>query len=120
MHSPVPGIDPNTGVFVLECRGHPVHARDVVMDCLNVVVRGRVQGVGFRYFVADRARTLGLGGWVRNREDGAVEVEAVGQRAALQSLLDQVQQGPRSARVIAVDEAWSRREPATDGFQIRS
>ena len=90
------------------------------MDCLNVVVRGRVQGVGFRYFVAGRARTLGLGGWVRNREDGAVEAEAVGPRAALETLLEQVRRGPRSARVTAVDEAWSRREPVTVGFEVRS
>ena len=92
----------------------------MVTTCLNVVVRGRVQGVGFRYFVADRARTLGLGGWVRNREDGAVEVVAVGRRTALETLLEQVRQGPRSARVTAVDESWSEREPVTEGFVIRS
>lgn len=97
-----------------------MHPPAVAIHCLNVVVRGRVQGVGFRYFVANRARTLGLGGWVRNREDGAVEVQAVGPRAALEMLLTEVRRGPRSAHVTAVDEAWSERATAASGFEIRS
>ena len=47
-----------------------------MMHCLHIVIRGRVQGVGFRAFVVRGAEDLGVGGWVRNREDGAVEVEA--------------------------------------------
>ena len=71
------------------------------MPHLLVVVRGRVQGVGFRYFVLKRARERGLKGQVRNRPDGAVEAEAEGARAALESWLEQLRQGPTGARVEA-------------------
>jgi len=67
------------------------------------VVRGRVQGVGFRWYVEREARTLGLSGWVRNRADGSVEVLAAGTDAQLGSLYDKLKQGPRAARVDDVD-----------------
>jgi len=71
------------------------------------VVLGRVQGVGFRFFVLDAARREGLSGWVRNRDDGAVELEAQGDEAALQRFERSIRQGPRSARVdeVMVDSA---------------
>src|SRR5690242_4106492 len=69
------------------------------------VVRGRVQGVGFRWFVEREARTLGLYGWVRNNYDGSVEVLATGTREQLSSLRRKLQEGPRSARVDEVDES---------------
>lgn len=50
---------------------------------LHIVVAGRVQGVGFRWFVSETAKALGLGGWVRNRDDGSVEAEAEGTASAL-------------------------------------
>jgi acylphosphatase len=83
------------------------------------VVLGRVQGVGFRYFVLDVARREGLTGWVRNREDGAVEIEAQGDAEALQRFEVSVRQGPRSARVddVVVDSApvaTSRRDFAIE------
>jgi acylphosphatase len=90
----------------------------IAMHCLHLVIRGRVQGVGFRYFVVHRAATLGLGGWVRNRQDGAVEVEAEGPRVALEALLAAVRRGPTGARVTAVDEAWSERAPRHHGFEV--
>jgi acylphosphatase len=88
------------------------------MHCVHLVVRGRVQGVGFRHFVRHRAGSLGLAGWVRNRPDGAVEVEAEGSRAALESLLEAIRQGPSGARVKTVDEAWSERDARHSGFEI--
>lgn len=88
------------------------------MQCVHLVIRGRVQGVGFRYFVLHRAETLGLDGWVRNRADGAVEVEAEGPRAALEALLESVRRGPQGARVTAVDEVWKERSPRHRGFQV--
>ncbi|MEK7330890.1 MAG: acylphosphatase [Candidatus Eisenbacteria bacterium] len=88
------------------------------MHCIHLVIRGRVHGVGFRYFVVHRAATLGLGGWVRNRQDGAVEVEAEGPRVALEALLAAVRRGPTGARVTAVDEAWSERAPRHHGFEV--
>lgn len=88
------------------------------MQSVHLVIRGRVQGVGFRYFVLHRAETLGLHGWVRNRADGSVEVDAEGPRAALEALLESVRRGPQAARVAAVDEAWKERSPQHRGFQV--
>ena len=62
-------------------------------------IQGRVQGVGFRAFVCDRARELGLRGWVRNRADGSVEAAAAGPEAALDRLGPLLLQGPPRARV---------------------
>lgn len=67
------------------------------------VVTGRVQGVGFRWFVEREARVLGLSGWVRNRQDGSVEVLAAGTNEQLSSLYDKLKEGPRAARVDDVD-----------------
>ena len=68
----------------------------------RMVVTGRVQGVGFRYALADEATTLGLTGWVRNRHDGTVEACVQGPAAALQRLLAWAHQGPPAARVSGV------------------
>ena len=65
-------------------------------------VDGRVQGVGFRWFVVSEGRRLGMSGWVRNNADGSVELEAEGSRADIQALRDRVAQGPPAARVEAV------------------
>ena len=88
------------------------------MHCVHLVIRGRVQGVGFRYFVARRAEALGISGWVRNRSDGAVEVEAEGPRPTLERLVEAAWRGPLGARVAGVDEAWSERPPHHRGFQV--
>ena len=71
------------------------------------LVKGRVQGVGFRWFVEAEARRIGIGGWVRNRDDGAVEVLASGSDAQLNSLYESLREGPRAARIdkVEVDEA---------------
>ena len=74
---------------------------------LRVVVRGRVQGVGFREFVYTRARFLGLRGYVRNLADmRSLEVLAEGERAGLEQLLDYLREGPRGARVDGLDVTW--------------
>ncbi len=67
------------------------------------LVVGRVQGVGFRWFVEREARLIGVGGWVRNRDDGAVEVLASGTNAQLGSLYDKLKEGPRAARIDEVE-----------------
>lgn len=67
------------------------------------LVSGRVQGVGFRYYVLRRAQTLGLVGWVRNRPDGTVEIEAQGDAASLASFEVQLRQGPRFSNVTNVE-----------------
>ena len=76
-----------------------------IPEARRYVVRGRVQGVGFRWFVEREARLLGVAGWVRNNADGAVEVLAQGTREQLSVLRDRLQQGPRAARVDNVDES---------------
>ena len=67
------------------------------------LVKGRVQGVGFRWFVRDEATALGLAGWVRNRADGAVELLAGGPPEALEALEERLAAGPPASRVDAVE-----------------
>jgi len=67
------------------------------------LVSGRVQGVGFRWWVRSKAMELGLGGWVRNLPDGRVEVVAGGEAGALTVLEDGLQHGPRYALVEKVE-----------------
>jgi acylphosphatase len=76
------------------------------VERLRAVIHGDVQGVGFRYFLVDSARPLGLQGWVRNRSDGAVEVVAEGERKKLERLLQAARQGPRHARIDNVEVDW--------------
>ncbi|MBV8705760.1 MAG: acylphosphatase [Acidobacteriaceae bacterium] len=68
-------------------------------------ITGRVQGVGFRYFVQHKATALGLTGWTRNLEDGRVEVYAVGNPQHLNDLAAALHQGPRIAEVRHVEES---------------
>ena len=68
------------------------------------VVRGRVQGVGFRWFVEREAHILGIVGWVRNNADGSVEVLAMGTRDQLTGLRSRLREGPRAARVDDIEE----------------
>lgn len=75
---------------------------------VRAVVRGRVQGVGYRDFVYTRARWLGLHGYVRNLPDGrSVEVVAEGPREALEQFVEYLDGGPRMSRVDGVDVEWS-------------
>lgn len=69
------------------------------MPVLHVRVRGRVQGVGFRWFVREEARRLGLSGWVMNLSDGAVEVVAGGESASVTRLRRALEVGPSGAHV---------------------
>lgn len=82
-------------------------------------VVGRVQGVGFRWFVQRTARSEGLDGDVRNLEDGRVEVRVRGSRDAIGRLLDAVRQGPLGAVVERVDERELEDGVAFDGFHVR-
>jgi acylphosphatase len=94
------------------------------MPARRFVIRGVVQGVGFRHALRREAQRLALGGWVRNRADGSVEAVACGGTAALDALQRWAQRGPAAARVDAVeasalsDEALAQVQPAVEpGFR---
>ena len=87
---------------------------------LDATVRGRVQGVGFRYLVVRHAMRLELTGWIANEPDGSVRCVAEGPRAALEELLEVLERGPAGALVERVKTDW---EPATGrftSFEVRS
>jgi acylphosphatase len=88
------------------------------IEARRFLVRGRVQGVGFRWFVEREAHILGLAGWVRNNADGAVEVLAQGTVEQLSSLRDRLRQGPRAARVDRVDESSAHLTQGLKTFRI--
>jgi acylphosphatase len=73
------------------------------MNVRHVVIRGRVQGVGYRAFVQDQALRLELDGWVRNRRDGSVEAVFAGSAEAMAAALEACHRGPPGARVDAVE-----------------
>ena len=87
---------------------------------LHAQVIGRVQGVGFRYFVIGVATELGLTGWVRNRWDGSVEVVAEGDEELLTKLIHALKRGSRSSAVSAVHEKWLDATGEFHGFSSRS
>lgn len=84
----------------------------------RVRVRGRVQGVYFRSDTRDRARSLGVSGWVRNAPDGSVEAVFEGEEERVQSMVAWCRRGPGGARVDEVLVDWE--EPAGErGFSVR-
>jgi acylphosphatase len=82
------------------------------------VVRGRVQGVGFRWFVEREAHILGIAGWVRNNHDGSVEVLAQGSPDQLSRLRSRLREGPRAARVDDVAESEAQPKDGLISFRI--
>jgi len=87
---------------------------------LEAIVRGRVQGVGFRWFVIDRASYLGLSGWVANEQDGGVRCVVEGPRKDLLTLLEALHEGPVSSIVERVHAEWLPWTGAFGSFGIRS
>ena len=88
------------------------------MDRAVFAITGSVQGVGFRWYVLQAAKALGLTGEVRNRTDGAVVVEAEGAREALEKLLETAREGPVMAMVTHVDVSWSEGAAQYREFRI--
>jgi acylphosphatase len=87
---------------------------------LDATVRGRVQGVGFRYFVLREAMDLDLTGWVANGVDSTLRCVAEGPRAQLEALLHLLEAGPPSARIDRVDAIWGAARDGFRSFEIRS
>lgn len=83
-----------------------------------LLIRGVVQGVGFRWFFSQQARHLGVGGWVRNLRDGRVEAQVYGTQAAVAALLHWASNGPPGARVDAI--LVEERDEPLYGFERRA
>jgi len=88
------------------------------LEAKRYIVRGRVQGVGFRWFVEREAHTLGIAGWVRNNHDCSVEVLAQGNRHQLSGLHSRLREGPRAARVDTVDVSDASPVAGLNSFRI--
>lgn len=110
---PVPPPDPT---------GTPVPGQPPVSGParLEATVRGRVQGVGFRFFVLREATRSGLTGWVANRLDGGVECVAEGEPLDLSDLLEALHEGPPGSLVERVEVRWSRATGGFADFGVRS
>ena len=87
---------------------------------LEATARGRVQGVGFRYFVLRRGMELGLTGWVANETDGSVRCISEGTREDLEALLQSMERGPAGALVERVDTTWGPATGDLRSFGIRA
>jgi acylphosphatase len=85
----------------------------------HFLISGRVQGVGFRFFVREAALRDGIHGWVRNVPDGGVEVLAEGEASAMERFERQLRMGPRGSRVDEVRVSASAALGADTGFEIR-
>jgi len=88
-------------------------------ESVHTILRGRVQGVGFRYFILTRARQLALSGFTRNLEDGTVEVYAEGERGVLDEFLRMLAEGPEMARVEDVQSTYGGARRQIVGFYVR-
>jgi acylphosphatase len=93
---------------------------DATRTRLDVIVRGRVQGVGYRVFALREAMELSLDGFVANRADGGVHVIAEGPRAELDALLERLRDGPPAGWVDDVLERWEPARGIAPGFRIES
>jgi len=93
-------------------------ASDKPLQARRYIVRGRVQGVGFRWFVEREAHMLGIAGWVRNNHDGSVEVLAQGTRDQLSGLHSRLREGPRAARVDSVEVSDEAASAGLGSFRI--
>ncbi len=85
----------------------------------HIFVFGRVQGVGYRHFVLQTARRLGVRGWVRNRLDGSVEVMAQAPAGVLDGFIQILRAGPPLAAVTDVQISWEPPAPAESPFRVR-
>lgn len=88
------------------------------MERVEILVRGRVQGVAFRWYTLQKAQGLGLTGWVRNRPDGSVRMVAEGARRDLETFRDWALLGPNHAHVEGHEISWSAATGEFDDFLI--
>ena len=91
----------------------------MVLTRKHVVVTGAVQGVGYRWFAMEAARSCRVTGWVRNHPDGSVEAETQGTPAAVAGFVSALRQGPRSSRVESVQERDVAVKTGESDFAVR-
>lgn len=85
---------------------------------VRIVVRGRVQGVNFRAYTKRMADELGIGGVVRNRDDGTVEIVAEGEEELLREIVGWARKGPKNALVTGIETEWGDFAGEFSGFHI--
>lgn len=92
-----------------------------IFQKVRLIVRGRVQGVGFRRFVYKQAVQIGVGGWVRNNPDGSVETEAWGSSSQILGFIAELRKGPFFSRVDEVEETARETMPSApnEPFNIK-
>lgn len=89
------------------------------MSACSVVIRGRVQGVGYRMAMVEAALARGVSGWVRNRRDGTVEAVVQGDEASVDEMLEWCRRGPPGSRVTAIATRALDADPALLTFELR-
>jgi acylphosphatase len=89
-----------------------------MVKTLRLIVRGKVQGVGFRYFAKDKALELQITGWVRNLPDRTVEILAQGPGETLERFMQSIEIGPLGSRVEKVESQWIPDEKDQRRFEI--
>lgn len=89
------------------------------MPRLKLTIKGRVQGIGFRFFASRIASSLGLKGFVRNLGNGCVEIVAEGPREMLEKLLSRAREGPSTAEVESVEVEWGKETKEFTAFGIK-
>ncbi|HLZ59735.1 MAG TPA: acylphosphatase [Ktedonosporobacter sp.] len=99
--------------------GYMSEKNNHAIEELHAYIYGRVQGVGFRYFVVQKAHELALRGYARNHSDGSVEVLVQGPRPALEHLLLHLRRGPSAAHVRDVRVTWGKVTEPMSGFHVR-
>ena len=85
---------------------------------VELLIEGMVQGVGFRYFVYQKAQQLRVNGWVRNLPDGRVQVVAEGDQSSLEELISELTTGPNFSRVQNVEIDWSEPTGRYSSFEV--
>lgn len=88
------------------------------LSCIKITVSGKVQGVGYRYFIARRADELGLTGYAKNLFNGDVEIVAEGRHEFLEALAEKAKEGPRNSRVKSCKVEWLDFNKKYDKFEI--
>ena len=101
---------------IYECAATAWDAMAGDETAIRIVIEGRVQGVWFRAWTAERAQELGLSGWVRNRRDGSVEALFAGPEPVVRHMIEQCRDGPPLARVERIVEA-PETGPVGPGFR---